>query len=100
MGHASADLADFSIVTSDNPRTEDPDAIIADVLPGLGDAPHRVEVDRRKAIEFALRDARPGDLVVIAGKGHEDYQVIGSETIHFDDREVAREILEELGYKD
>jgi UDP-N-acetylmuramoyl-L-alanyl-D-glutamate--2,6-diaminopimelate ligase len=99
MGHASADLADFSIVTSDNPRTEDPDAIIADVLPGLGDAPHRVEVDRRKAIEFALRDARPGDLVVIAGKGHEDYQVIGSETIHFDDREVAREILEELGYK-
>lgn len=99
MGRASADLADLSIVTSDNPRTEDPDAIIADILPGLGDAPHRVEADRRKAIDLAFRTAKEGDLVVIAGKGHETYQTIGRENIHFDDREVAREILEELGYR-
>jgi UDP-N-acetylmuramoyl-L-alanyl-D-glutamate--2,6-diaminopimelate ligase len=98
MGKASAELADFSVVTSDNPRTEDPDAIIGDVLPGLGDAPHLVEVDRHEAIVVALKAAEPGDLVVIAGKGHEDYQMIGRETIHFDDREVAREVLKTMGY--
>jgi len=98
MAKASAELADLSIVTSDNPRTEDPTAIIADIVPGLGDAARLVEVDRRKAIGLALNEAESGDLVVIAGKGHEDYQVIGRETIRFDDREVAREILEELGY--
>ncbi len=99
MGRASTDLADLTIVTSDNPRTEDPEAIIADILPGFGEAPHQVEADRRKAIHLALHEAREGDLVVIAGKGHEDYQTIGRENIHFDDREVAREILAEMGYK-
>ena len=98
MGRASAELADFSIVTSDNPRTEDPDAIIAEILPGLGDAPFRVEADREKAIALALTEAQAGDLVVIAGKGHEDYQTIGRENIHFDDREVARAVLKRLGY--
>ncbi|MEE2754546.1 MAG: UDP-N-acetylmuramoyl-L-alanyl-D-glutamate--2,6-diaminopimelate ligase [Candidatus Latescibacterota bacterium] len=99
MGRASAILADFSVVTSDNPRTEDQDVIIGEILPGLGDAPYRVEADRGKAIEIALDEAQAGDLVVIAGKGHEDYQVIGRESIQFDDREVARALLEKLGYK-
>ena len=99
MARASADLANLTVVTSDNPRTEDPDAIIEDILPGLGDAPRLVEADRRTAIKLALGEAEAGDLVVVAGKGHEDYQVIGRETIHFDDREVVREVLRELGYK-
>ena len=98
MGRASADLADLTVVTSDNPRTEDPDAIIEEILPGLGDAERRVEPDRRKAITLALQEAEAGDLVVVAGKGHEDYQVIGRETIHFDDREVVREVLKDMGY--
>lgn len=93
MGALAAQLADLSVVTSDNPRTEDPDAIIADILPGMGDAPHLVEPDRRRAIEKAIAKARPGDLVLIAGKGHEDYQEVCGVKTPFDDREVAREIL-------
>ena len=93
MGDLSAKLADLSVVTSDNPRTEDPDAIIADILPGLGDAPHIVEPNRRRAIEKAIAKARAGDLVLIAGKGHENYQEINGIKAPFDDREVAREIL-------
>ena len=93
MGDLSAKLADLSVVTSDNPRTEDPDAIIADILPGLGDAPHIVEPNRRRAIEKAIAKARSGDLVLIAGKGHENYQEINGIKTPFDDREVAREIL-------
>lgn len=98
MAKASAELADLTVVTSDNPRTEDPDAIIEEILPGLGDAAHLVEADRREAIRLALVEAKAGDLVVVAGKGHEDYQVIGRETVHFDDREVVREILVGMGY--
>lgn len=94
MGRASAELADFTVVTSDNPRTEDPEAIVREILPGIGGAPHLVEVDRRRAIEAAIRRAGPGDLVLIAGKGHEDYQILGREKVHFDDREVAGEALE------
>ena len=93
MGDLSARLADLSVVTSDNPRTEDPDAIIADILPGLGDTPHIVEPNRRRAIEKAIAKARAGDLVLIAGKGHENYQEINGIKTPFDDREVAREIL-------
>ena len=93
MGRVSATLADVSVVTSDNPRSEDPEAIVRDILSGVGDTPHRVEVDRRTAIELAIGMAKPGDLIVIAGKGHEDYQIIGSETIHFDDREEAARAL-------
>lgn len=93
MGGLSARLADLSVVTSDNPRTEDPDAIIADILPGLGDAPHIVEPNRRRAIEKAIAKAQTGDLVLIAGKGHENYQEINGIKNPFDDREVAREIL-------
>ncbi|MCL1790640.1 MAG: UDP-N-acetylmuramoyl-L-alanyl-D-glutamate--2,6-diaminopimelate ligase [Peptococcaceae bacterium] len=102
MGKAVASLSDIVIVTSDNPRSEDPMAIIRDILPGLEGVPKNpqhspiVEVNRYKAIAAACRLARAGDTVVIAGKGHEDYQIIGKDTIHFDDREVATEILTDL----
>jgi UDP-N-acetylmuramoyl-L-alanyl-D-glutamate--2,6-diaminopimelate ligase len=96
MGEISARLADLTVVTSDNPRTEDPEAIIADILPGVGHAPHVVEVHRQKAIEMAIQKAQPGDLIIIAGKGHEDYQEINHVKTHFDDREVARNILKTM----
>ena len=93
MGRISAQMSDLTVVTSDNPRTEDPGSILKDILGGIGRADHRVEVDRRKAISMAIEYASGGDLVVIAGKGHEDYQDIGGQKIHFDDRQVARDIL-------
>lgn len=97
MGRISVELSDEVIVTSDNPRTEDPQAIISEIVAGIEEfrkahtprAPYQVEADRKKAIEKAIRIARPGDLVLIAGKGHEDYQIIGTQKVHFDDREVA-----------
>jgi UDP-N-acetylmuramoyl-L-alanyl-D-glutamate--2,6-diaminopimelate ligase len=92
------------ILTSDNPRTEDPASILAEVEVGVKEAlKERPEVayvlvaDRRLAIERAIREARTGDMVLIAGKGHEDYQIIGTKKIHFDDREVAREAIRNLG---
>jgi UDP-N-acetylmuramoyl-L-alanyl-D-glutamate--2,6-diaminopimelate ligase len=95
MGRAAARGADHVIVTSDNPRSEDPVGIILQVRDGVGDGPatSEVEVDRRTAIERAISMARAGDTVLIAGKGHEDYQIFADRTIHFDDREVAREVL-------
>ena len=96
MGRIGAELADLVVVTSDNPRSEDPDSIIAMVLEGMPDSEKsRVTVrpDRREGIEAAIAQARPGDVVVIAGKGHEDYQIFADRTIHFDDSEVAREVL-------
>lgn len=89
--------ADFAVVTSDNPRTEDPHAIIADILTGMPEeAKERyiVEPDRRKAIAAAIAQAQPGDSILVAGKGHEDYQILGTEKIHFDDVEVAAQELE------
>ena len=88
--------ADRAIVTSDNPRSEDPLAIIADIESGMGAGAGRYEVvpDRRAAIARALELAQAGDSVLIAGKGHEDYQLIGDAVLHFDDREVAAEELE------
>ena len=88
--------ADYAIVTSDNPRSEDPLAIIADIESGMGAGSGRYEVvpDRRGAIARALEIAQAGDSVLIAGKGHEDYQLIGDKVLHFDDREVAAEELE------
>ena len=100
MGRAAARWSDEVIVTSDNPRTEDPASIISDILPGLGDKPYNVRVDRREAIAEAIEQARANDLVIIAGKGHEDYQIIGSQKHHFDDREVAMEALRCLRGKD
>ena len=98
MGSTAAGLSDRVVLTSDNPRTEDPLAIIAQVEAGVrqGAGPETgvtVEPDRRKAIGIALGLARPGDTVVVAGKGHEDYQILGHETIHFDDLEVVKELI-------
>ena len=96
MGEAAAKGSDLAIVTSDNPRTEDPQAIIDAIVPGLkkaGAKEFRVEVDRRKAIELAVSLAKPGDVILLAGKGHEDYQIVGSEKHHFDDREETRRAL-------
>jgi UDP-N-acetylmuramoyl-L-alanyl-D-glutamate--2,6-diaminopimelate ligase len=95
MGRIATDLADVAIVTSDNPRSEKPEAIIAEILTGAGDA--EVEPDRREAIARAVGEAADGDVVVIAGKGHEQGQQFADRTIPFDDREVAREALRRLG---
>ncbi|MBV8760470.1 MAG: UDP-N-acetylmuramoyl-L-alanyl-D-glutamate--2,6-diaminopimelate ligase [Deltaproteobacteria bacterium] len=88
MGAAVAELADLAVVTSDNPRTEDPRAILDQILPAVP-KPFFVDPDRRVAIRAAIAEATPGDVVCIAGKGHEDYQILGTTKIHFDDREEA-----------
>jgi len=95
MGEAAASLSDVVILTSDNPRTEDPEQILADAELGIKETgkPYRKIADRREAIHQAVAEARRDDLVLIAGKGHEDYQIIGREVFHFDDKEVAREAL-------
>ncbi len=107
MGEIAGRLADVAVLTSDNPRTESPLAIIAEVEAGLAAAAiqrideraattssgYVVEPDRRDAIALALRISSPGDIVVIAGKGHEDYQLVGSQRLDFDDRVVARELV-------
>ncbi len=97
MGKTAASFSDHVIVTSDNPRSEDPDQIIRDVVGGISssDASPHLEVipDRKEAILAAVRSAHPGDLVIIAGKGHEDYQILGGHRVHFDDRIVAREAI-------
>lgn len=92
MAEVAARLADKVIVTSDNPRTEDPQAIINDILGG-GAAVYKSIVDRREAIRTAVQEAQPGDVVLIAGKGHEDYQILGKEKVHFSDQEEARKAL-------
>ena len=101
MGMAAGELSDFVVLTSDNPRSEDPLAILNDALVGLRrfDTPHVVEPDREKAIRRAIGEANPRDVVLIAGKGHETYQVLKDRTIHFDDREVARAVLRGFGHK-
>jgi UDP-N-acetylmuramoyl-L-alanyl-D-glutamate--2,6-diaminopimelate ligase len=94
MGQIAAELADVAVVTSDNPRTEDPDKILQDILAGIPDSVRPIVIsDRAEAIRTAIQNARSGDGVLIAGKGHEDYQILGTEKIHFDDREQAREAL-------
>jgi UDP-N-acetylmuramoyl-L-alanyl-D-glutamate--2,6-diaminopimelate ligase len=100
MGMAAAELSDFVVLTSDNPRSEDPLDIMNDAMVGLRrfDTPHVAEPDRAKAIRRAMEEAKPGDVVLLAGKGHETYQVLKDGTIHFDDRETARGILGSLGY--
>lgn len=93
MAKIAAQGADFAVLTSDNPRTEDPYAILRDALPGLMESktPFAVIEERRKAIAFALEEARSGDVVVLCGKGHETYQEIGTTKYHLDEREVVRE---------
>jgi UDP-N-acetylmuramoyl-L-alanyl-D-glutamate--2,6-diaminopimelate ligase len=97
MAEAVRNVADVIVLTSDNPRTEDPEAILDDLAEGLGDAEHLRFVDRREAIRAALRAARPGDTVVLAGKGHETYQVMGTEKRPFDERVIVRDALLEMG---
>lgn len=95
MGRIAGELADYCIITSDNPRTEEPAAIIRDILAGMKDstAEYVVVENRRDAIGFAINGAQSGDVIVLAGKGHETYQVLADKTIHFDEREVVSEIL-------
>ncbi len=95
MGKVAAGLADLAVVTSDNPRSEDPEAIIREILPGMigGKAQYLIEPDRAEAIRLALQTAEAGDMVLIAGKGHEEYQIIGAKRHYFDDRKTAVDIL-------
>jgi UDP-N-acetylmuramoyl-L-alanyl-D-glutamate--2,6-diaminopimelate ligase len=93
MGRIACQLADLAVVTSDNPRTEDPEAILVEIESGMGGVPHEREVDRRIAIGRALGVSRPGDTVLLAGKGHETYQVIGTEKVPFDEAEIVREAV-------
>lgn len=96
MGAIAAELSDWAVVTSDNPRTEDPQRILQDILAGIPASAHpTVIADRAEAIQTAILHAQPGDGVLIAGKGHEDYQILGTEKVHFDDREQARAALEQ-----
>ena len=98
MARVVGRLADYVIVTSDNPRTEDPEAIIAEILPGFEglDTPYVVIPDRRKAIRWGIEHAQPGDTLVLAGKGHETYQIVGKTKYHMDEREIAAEVLGSL----
>jgi UDP-N-acetylmuramoyl-L-alanyl-D-glutamate--2,6-diaminopimelate ligase len=102
MGAAAMQWADFAVATSDNPRSEDPMAILGEIETGLRRAggtkgkSYRIEPDRREAIRLALEMGMAGDTVLLTGKGHETYQIIGNQTIPFDDRAVARELLHEL----
>jgi UDP-N-acetylmuramoyl-L-alanyl-D-glutamate--2,6-diaminopimelate ligase len=99
MGRIAADVCDHVIVTSDNPRTEDPEDIIRQIEKGMPDkSKYSIILQRREAIRKALKIADSGDVVIIAGKGHEDYQIIADEVLHFDDKEEAGRALKELGY--
>ena len=100
MGEAAGRASDVVVLTSDNPRSEDPLAIINDAVVGLqrSGTRYKTEPDRRTAIHLALSEARPGDIVLIAGKGHEQLQITGHGTITFDDTLVAAEVLRDLGY--
>jgi UDP-N-acetylmuramoyl-L-alanyl-D-glutamate--2,6-diaminopimelate ligase len=100
MGEAAGRLSDLTILSNDNPKTEDPLKIISDIIVGLQKAngKYLIEPDRDKAIALAMDEARPGDIVLLAGKGHENYQILADRTLEFDDREVARRILRERGY--
>jgi UDP-N-acetylmuramoyl-L-alanyl-D-glutamate--2,6-diaminopimelate ligase len=92
MAKAASERSDLTVITSDNPRTEDPAAIIREVASGA--VGNHIEIlDRAEAITYAVRQADKGDVVVVAGKGHEDYQIVGKEKIHLDDRELIREAL-------
>ena len=95
MAKAAITFSDIVVITSDNPRTEVPEKIIEEILVGTQGAviPIQVEVDRKRAIQKAIELAEPSDIILIAGKGHEDYQILGKTKIHFDDREIAREVI-------
>lgn len=98
MGEAAAKNSDLIIVTSDNPRSESPESIIDDILIGVKkhNTEYKVVCDRKQAIYYAIEIAKAGDVIVLAGKGHEDYQVLDGKTIHFDEREIVKEALENI----
>jgi UDP-N-acetylmuramoyl-L-alanyl-D-glutamate--2,6-diaminopimelate ligase len=95
MGKIAADLSDFCVVTSDNPRSEEPAKIIEDILEGMKGTktPYKVVENRKDAIAWAMNNAQPKDIILLAGKGHETYQILPTGTIHFDEREVVSEVL-------
>jgi UDP-N-acetylmuramoyl-L-alanyl-D-glutamate--2,6-diaminopimelate ligase len=93
MGRIAAERSDLAIATSDNPRTEDPGAIIDDIEQGMNGMPHLRIPDRLAAIHAALGEARAGDTVLLAGKGHETYQIIGTTKIVFDEREIVQKAV-------
>ncbi len=97
MGEIAARNSDFVIVTSDNPRTEDPAAIIKEIVSGMKNTvtPYKIVENRIDAIKYAMKIAQPNDIIVLAGKGHETYQILGQKTIHLDEREVIKDVLEE-----
>ena len=97
MGKIVGELADVAVVTSDNPRTEEPEAIIRDMLEGMNGSRARVKVitNRTEAIRYALSIAKADDLVLLAGKGHETYQILGTQKVHYDEREIVAQILAE-----
>ena len=98
MGEVSSRLSDLSVITSDNPRDEEPMAIIEDILTGMrkADGAYVTIPDRKEAVRYALSHAEKGDIVVIAGKGHEDYQIIKGVKYHMDDRELVEEARKEI----
>jgi UDP-N-acetylmuramoyl-L-alanyl-D-glutamate--2,6-diaminopimelate ligase len=96
MGEVASTLADFAIVTSDNPRNEEPEEIIKDIVRGIKRKNYQIIPERKAAIFAALEMARAKDIVLIAGKGHENYQVFKDRTIHFDDRETVRACLSSM----
>jgi UDP-N-acetylmuramoyl-L-alanyl-D-glutamate--2,6-diaminopimelate ligase len=100
MGEVTGRLSDLTILSSDNPRTEDPLKIISDIIVGLQKTPGKylIEPDREKAIGVAMDEARAGDIILLAGKGHENYQILADRTLEFDDRDMARHSLRERGY--
>ena len=93
MGRVAKDYADYVVVTSDNPRNESPENIISDIFLGSSDAAHRI-IDRSAAINFAIKSASNQDVILIAGKGHEDYQLIENKKINFSDKLVSQKALE------
>lgn len=101
MGEVSGKLADFTIITSDNPRFEEPDAIIADIITGISktDGAYIAIPDRKEAIAYAIENGQPGDIIVLAGKGHEDYQEIRGVKYHMDDREMVLDVVKERGLR-
>ena len=99
MAKVTEQLADLIIVTSDNPRTENPDEIIKDIIAGFENPDSqniKIEPDRKKAIASAIKDAEKNDIVLIAGKGHETYQIIGKQKFDFSDKQIAQEYLTKL----
>jgi UDP-N-acetylmuramoyl-L-alanyl-D-glutamate--2,6-diaminopimelate ligase len=96
MGEIADRLADFCVITSDNPRTEEPSGIIEQIVAGMNDIAEKIIIqDRRAAIRYAIENAKKDDVVILAGKGHEDYQILPTGKIHFDEHEVVEEILRE-----